>query len=116
MREIEVVLAGQRYTVRRMPAMRAVSWRKCAQGLLERFPSLVDAYNAETENVMASGLEMMKGANGIVEALIEVVISADPALEADREHILANGYEEEFMEGFQSLLMLNSPLSDLAKA
>jgi len=116
MRTAKIVLAGKEYEIRRLPAVRAIAWRKAAQELLDVFPALADAYQQETANVVAAGVDLFRQASGIVESLIEVVLSADVTLNADRERILETADDEEFLEAFQQALLLNTPLSSLAQA
>lgn len=111
MRSATVVLAGKAYTVQRLPAMRAIQWRKRAQQLLDAFPAIQEIYERETENLVKASAEVYRAANGAVEALVEVVLDADPGLAADRDFILDNAMEDEFLTAFQGVMLLNAPLS-----
>lgn len=111
-----VTLAGKTYEIHRLPAMKAIVWRKSAQELMDKFPKLAEAYQQETDNVVASGVEVLRMANGLVESLVEIVMNADPNLDADKDFILGNAFDEEFIKAFETILVLNFPLSTLAQA
>ena len=114
MRTTTVKLGGKEYEVQRLPAMRAIAWRKQASALLDRFPSLIKVYDGETINTVQASADLFRTASGVVEELIECVLASDSALEADRVLLLEAAYEDEFLEAFQRVMLLNAPLSGMA--
>lgn len=113
-RTVSLKLGGEEYEAERLPAMRAVAWRKRAEQLLSKFPQLATLYDAQSENMVTGMLAVLKGADEIVPELVEVVLAGLDLSPDEREDIYATAFEEEFMEGLQRLLLLNAPLSALA--
>jgi hypothetical protein len=109
----EITLAGQVYTVRRLPVRPALAWRKQAEAMLSALPQLGELFGAETDNVVASGLKVFSVADGLIEQLIDLVFSGSPELMAQRDAILETLDDGELFEAFQTLLVLNLPLASV---
>jgi hypothetical protein len=109
-----VALGGQLYPVRRMPAMKAIAWRKRAAPIVDTLQDLAEKYGASGDNLIGMAGALLHAADGLMGEMIEVVIVAGPELEADRKHIEEAAFEEEYLEAFQSILLLNAPLAGAA--
>lgn len=114
MAETTVALGGQIYPVRRMPAVRAIAWRKRATPIVDRLQGITEKYAASGDNLVAMAGALLHEADGFMEEMIEVVLAAGPEIERDREHILDTAFEEEYLEAFQQVLLLNAPLAGAA--
>jgi len=117
MRTVTIVLGGASWTVARLPALRAIAWRKGAEGLLEELPALAKLYDTETQSqadLVAAALVMYREAGAVVERIIESVLTASDELVLRRDEILETATEEELLAAFQTLLLLNAPLAGLA--
>jgi hypothetical protein len=114
MAETQVALGGQIYTVRRMPTARAVAWRKRANAIVEALPAIAEQYAAEGDDLVKSAGKLLGVASDTVEAMMHLVIDADVRLQADKEHILDSAFDDEYLEAFQSILLLNAPLAGAA--
>jgi hypothetical protein len=117
MRAATITLGGSRYPIERLPIRKAQAWRARAEGLLAGLPELRRLYASEADDaadLVEASLRLYAAAGSVVEELIEVVLTGSPVLEAARDWILDQAYEEEFLEGLQTLLLLNAPLAGLA--
>lgn len=117
MRTVTIVLGGASWTVARMPALRAIAWRRGAEQLLADMPALAKLYDTETKSqseLIEASLLMYREAGAVVERMIEVVLGASDELTQRRDLILDSATEEELLAAFQTLLLLNAPLAGLA--
>lgn len=111
---ISLSLGGVLTEARRLPALRAVEWRKQAAALLETFPAVRALYDEAAPNLVEGMLAVYVGADGAVEHLIAVVLGGLDLAATDEETVRANVYEEELVEGLSKLLVLNAPFPALA--
>lgn len=114
MAETTIALGGQLYTVRRMPSARAIAWRKRANAIVEALPGIAAEYEQESDDLLKAAGRLLTVADAVMAEMIEVVLDADLALQADKQHILDTAFDEEYLEAFQGILLLNSPLAGAA--
>ena len=118
MRNVTIVLGGRSFVVARLPALRAIAWRKGAEALLEELRGLIKLYDRESQTpaeLVEASLVLYRQAGAVVEQVIEVVLGASDELTLQRDAILDTAAEDELMLAFQTLLLLNAPLAGLAQ-
>lgn len=111
-RETEIILGESVFVVRRMPATRAIAWRKRSQPILEQLVALEEKYKTEQNSLYKAGLLVLAEADGLVEAMLDAVLECDASLKTDPE-LRDRVYEEELLEAFGAVVALNAPLASM---
>jgi hypothetical protein len=126
MKSVEIELAGKQYVIQELPSRKNQAWRETLRG---EFGELVDVLmrapgiEVSSAGGMAAVGQLMQimvaKVTGAIDILRDRLIDYSPKLQADREHLLENGYDSEFMSAFVEVLRLAFPFGsvvDLAGA
>jgi hypothetical protein len=119
MQEGTVVLGGQSYAIKELPARANQAWRKKIDGTLKEILGVLDVI-PEMELDLAAGqiragdiFNLVKKYSPLllnrIDELADWVISYSPILEEDRERILDNAYESEMITALLEVLKLAYP-------
>lgn len=132
MKTVTVTLGGQPYSIKSLPIKQSAQWRKALgvpfgaiTGVLEH-NSLDDVFQAEQSGdgqvKYALNLGGIVGAVtsagnvllGSIDTLLELLFAYSPELQADRERIEAEAYDDEALHAFLEVLKLAYPFGELA--
>lgn len=116
---VTVTLGGEAYEIKPLAMGPSRAWR---DSLGEPFARLIDAMQGAT----ALELDDLQGIGQLVDVLKTVLMGSidlcedalfaySPALEADRERILAEAYDDEAMAAFIEVLKLAYPFGGILK-
>lgn len=116
-----VTLAGTQYEIEELGALANSEWR---QALVAKYGTLLhDLMGAiSTDYDTPEGLsrlgnlagQLVFTLGGSIEDIRERVVAYSPRLAADRERLLASGYDSEFLEAFVRVIQLAYPFGGLA--
>ncbi len=115
MRSETVTLAGQEYTVAELPMRKNAEWRKRLEETLAQAEGLLTESMAIelTRDQYRDAVNLVRRAGELLlrtpDLMAELVFSYAPALAADRERILNEGYESELWDAFLACLRLAYP-------
>ncbi len=118
-RSVKVTLGGRDYQVDELRSRENAAWR---ERLRVPFANLVqrleEAGETEITNPGAMVALLRETAGTVIEApdmLAGLLFAYSPALEADRERIVAEAYDSELMNAFIEVLKLAYPFGALAQ-
>jgi hypothetical protein len=128
-RTITVRLAGRKYEIHQLPIKADRAWREQHRGPLDQalvaFDAVVELTKAEFPDgdglVKAVGQLLSAHAGNVSRTLLnstdllaEALFAYSPELQADREHIEAEGFPDEILGAFLEVLKFSHPLGSLA--
>lgn len=116
---VTVTLGGRTYTIRRQPIGPAARWRQKLAGPFAQVASTLANWKeielSKVEDV-ASLLQVVGvPLIGSVDLVVELLFEYAPELQADRERIEAEAFDDEALAAFVEVLKLAYPFSQLAQ-
>lgn len=124
MKTIQVSVAGRDYTITPLPIKKNREWRKQfdapiqdAANLLAEVGGYADQEFVDASNMIGSIGKAVSGKLptvinhllGSADMIVEAVFDYSPAMKKDRKYIEENGYDEELVSCFLSILGLAFP-------
>ena len=122
MNQIEVELGNKTYTVKELPTRKNEAWREGLEGILDPLIGVL-AGVADIEVDAANLGELIPSAKVVAqvamkspETVRDLVLSYSPALESDRDRLLDEAYDSEFVGAFTQIIGLAYPFGGMVQA
>ncbi len=118
----KITIAKREYDLSELPALDNSEWR---QSLTEQYGTLIQQLMSATDTQYDTPDGLAKLGNlggalvvklgGSIEDLRDRVIAYSPDLQRDRDYILKNGYDSEFLKAFVEVIKLAYPFGGLSQ-
>lgn len=122
MNQIEVELGGRTYTILELPTRKNEAWREGLEEILDpligvlKGVSGLEVTGSNLAEVMPSAEMIAKVAMKSPELVRDLVLSYSPDLDNERDRLLDEAYDSEFVAAFTKILGLAYPFGGLAQA
>jgi hypothetical protein len=116
-RTITVELAGQTYSIEALPIRQSKQWREKLAGPFSELTAILGGaaeINLTSGKDIAALVQTLSGTLiGSLDLLLDLLFDYAPTLEADRERIEAQAFDDEALHAFTEVLKLVYPFGEL---
>ena len=113
-----LILGGKNYEVRELPSRKNANWRKLVTEQMSMITDIIEA-------TLGTDIQSPEGLGKVIESMGEQVVGSfdtmrlliyaySPAILADQERILDEGYDSEVIPAFMGVLKLAFPFGSVA--